>query len=168
MKDSKVSHPIYVAVDVTKLARCKWCGRMEGGQWLLANSRRYCSRECSQADSALVLVSIYVICAAAVPFLSILRGDSLIMAAVLSLTMMAIGSPVLWFSYLGFQYQSKVPRGSKGNEGPSVVDLLKALPSRVSCPNCDASIDLENVSDDMVYTCEYCGASGNIEILKQD
>jgi hypothetical protein len=168
LKESKESHPIYIAVDATNLARCKWCGRMEGGQWLLAKSRLYCSKECNYADIAVTLLSIYLLCAAFIPLLMLQRGDHPIAIVLSSLFVIAIGSPIFYMSYLGIKYKSKVPRGSRINEGPSGVDLLKALPSRVSCLKCDANIDVDKVSADMVYACEYCGASGNIEILKRD
>jgi DNA-directed RNA polymerase subunit RPC12/RpoP len=168
LKESKESQPIYIAVDATNLVRCRYCGLMDGDRWLRADRGQYCSMDCMRADNVGLFFFVYLIGAAGIPFFLLYYGMYPIIAVFGALIVMTIGFPLLRSSYLGLEYRSKVPRYSRQNERPSGVDLLKALPSRVSCPNCDANIDLEKVSADMVYTCDYCGASGNIEILKQE
>ena len=167
MKDSKESHTIYISVDAAKLARCKWCGRMEGDRWHRTDNESYCSMNCAKADTASYMILAFLLTVALSPIAILLVGTMSPSVVVLGLLLfLIVGSPFLRFGYSGLRYRSKVPRDSRRYEGPSGVDLLKALPSGVLCPNCDANIDLENVSEDMVYTCTNCGESGDIEILK--
>ena len=166
LKNSKESHPIQMAVDATKLARCKWCGRMKGDRWPRTDAESYCSIDCAKADHASSMILFFLLVVAVSPIGILLVGPLSPSIIVLGfLIFIIVGFPFLRFGHSGFRYRSKVPRDSRRNEGTSGVDLMKALPSRVCCPNCDANIDLEKVSEDMVYTCENCGVSGNIEIL---
>jgi hypothetical protein len=66
------------------------------------------------------------------------------------------------------QFKQEVPEGSRFNGASSNLALLRAIPHPIECPNCDGNIDLSTVKEDMIYHCEYCGASGKVEILKTE
>jgi DNA-directed RNA polymerase subunit RPC12/RpoP len=46
----------------------------------------------------------------------------------------------------------------------SEVSVLRSISPPVECPNCDGLIDLANVGEEVVYNCQYCGASGVLEL----
>jgi len=75
-------------------------------------------------------------------------------------------SPVLCCSAIGQYHRTTIPKGSRRDDVSIDLARLKAVSSVVLCPKCDANIDIAKVGDDMVYTCDYCGASGTIEVLK--
>ena len=85
--------------------------------------------------------------------------------AIGSILLLLTGTPLLYASIIGQRKRIKVPKDSKRDEDISDAALLKALPSSVTCPKCDGTIDLTKVGKDLVYTCDYCGTSGTIEIL---
>jgi hypothetical protein len=70
--------------------------------------------------------------------------------------------------YLDQRHIARTLKGSRRNIGISEVSLLRKISAPIECPNCDGIINLENVSEDMVYTCQYCGANGIIDIKLQE
>jgi len=67
-------------------------------------------------------------------------------------------------SYRDYSRVLDRPKGSRRNIGISEVSLLRNISTPIECPNCDAVIDMDNIGEDMVYHCQYCGANGVIEI----
>lgn len=73
------------------------------------------------------------------------------------------------FGFAGRAYRKEIPKGSRKTEGRvSELALLRSVTSSVSCPTCDASIDLSDIREDKLYHCDYCGASGIVELLKTE
>ena len=75
-------------------------------------------------------------------------------------------SPLLCFGVDGYYHCKNRLKDSRRDDVSLDTVLLRAMPSAVLCPRCDANIDVPKVGDNMVYTCDYCGASGTIEVLK--
>jgi DNA-directed RNA polymerase subunit RPC12/RpoP len=42
--------------------------------------------------------------------------------------------------------------------------MLRRISGSLQCPKCDANVNMEEIDEDMVYTCGYCGATGLIKI----
>ena len=169
MKESSEFHPIYIAVDSSKVARCKWCGRVESEHWEKTQGAIYCSGDCRLADGAIsnaVGCLLYMIIAPLylTPLLIHMLGVGFSLAYLPILGMV----PVLYFGLKGLHVRRNITRGSRRDEKPTELALLRSVASTVTCPKCDGNIDLTKVGEDMVYTCEYCGASGTIEILQTD
>lgn len=75
--------------------------------------------------------------------------------------------PVLYYwAKVGMNRQKEVPRDSRRDDVSSDVALLKTISSGISCPRCNGNIDIRKIGTDRVYNCEYCGASGTIEVVK--
>jgi hypothetical protein len=84
-----------------------------------------------------------------------------------SILLIVVGSPMMIFGFAGRGFRKDIPKGSRKTAGRlSELAMLRAATSKVSCPKCNANIDLKAVREDRVYSCEYCGASGTIKILK--
>lgn len=167
MKEHAESHPIYIVVDSKKIARCKWCGIGESEEWNQTESGLYCSNDCFRAQNADGMIKIFLMWLVAVPIVLLtigpMRPSTLAIASTLFILM---GCP---FLYCGVANQSKkksIPKDSRRTEVFTETALMKALPSEVSCPSCDGNIDLREVTEDMIYTCEYCSATGTIEIVR--
>jgi hypothetical protein len=169
--DSKESLRIYIAVDPTKVSRCKWCGTTESRSlmgWRGSNwGGVYCSTACSLADYANRTLLIYPILVALVSFV-FMRGFPISLDAYLiGIAIFAVlFSPLICFGGVGQYYRRNIPKGSRRNDVSLDTALLQVMPSTVLCPRCDANIDVTKVGEDKVYTCDYCGASGTIEIVK--
>jgi len=108
LKERGESLPIYIAVDATKIARCKWCGSAESEEWIPAQQGLYCSGDCSQAANAGGLLVIYCLLTLTMPMLLLLIGP-------IQPTTFAIGSSLFIimatpFLYCEIQAQSKKKR----------------------------------------------------------
>lgn len=169
MKESSESYPIYIAVDSSKIARCKWCGTAESEHWEKTQKGIYCSGDCKMADGAISNAVGYFICMISVliPFLSLPVLFPLMNVGFVLPYLPLLGLfPVLYFGLKGLYLRKNIIRGSRRDEGSSKLALLRSVASTVSCPKCDGNIDLTGVGEDMVYTCEYCGASGRIRTVE--
>ena len=166
MTDNKESLRIYIAVDPTKVSRCKWCGTTQSEKW---KGNQYgaifCSTECSLANYANRTLVFYPLLVFAPLILSI--GKPIFLGAFLgALALFALlWSPLLFFGGAGLYQRRRIPKDSRRDDIPIDVAMLKAMSSTVLCPRCDANIDVSKVGKDMTYTCEYCGASGKVEIM---
>ena len=167
MVDSKESIRIYVAVDPTKVSRCKWCGTIQSEKWI---GDRYggvfCSTECSFAYYANKTLVSYPLLVIFVPLffwfgIPVSLGTLLPAFALFAL----LFSPLLCFGGAGHYQRRHISKDSRRDDVPIDVAMLKAMSSTVLCPRCDANLDVSKVGKDMTYTCEYCGASGTVEIM---
>jgi hypothetical protein len=169
LKESNESHSIYIAVDSKKVARCDWCGTAESENWWKYQRQIFCSANCTSAakardDLTLGFVGMVIGPLIAIPFAYV----SLALGIGFATLVMILASVLVIAGRKGLDLQQKIVRGSRKQEKPTGLTLLRSVASTVSCPNCDGNIDLTKVSEDMVYTCGYCGASGTIEILQTD
>jgi hypothetical protein len=62
------------------------------------------------------------------------------------------------------RYALEIPKGSQRHIGVSQISLLQRISATIECPNCDGNLALEDISEDLIYICRYCGANGIIEI----
>jgi len=60
--------------------------------------------------------------------------------------------------------EQAIPQGSRANEQPSLLSLLKSRFPFVKCPSCDEQLNLSIVGEDRIYQCQYCDATGVLEI----
>lgn len=163
------SYDIYVAVDPTKIARCKWCGTLESQAWTASDSGVYCSSECRKASEADVILIVFFIWLTAVPIqYNILRMPPFSSFILEWLFSIALGSPLLVIGLIGYRAQKSVPKDSRRDAVPLSIALLKTLSYTVTCPRCDANIDLRKTSNGRIFKCDYCGATGTIKIARTD
>jgi hypothetical protein len=170
----KDSPNLYVAVDASKSARCDWCGTLESESWTHTKMNIYCSKDCYNASTANQQMA-FGCC-------FFMSGPAFILEAVVisnvhpEFMAFAVGwfflfsIPFLAYGYYnyrrGLSHAKTTPRDSKYSESSSDLTFLRTLSQHVECPNCDGNIDLSEVQEDMIYHCEYCGASGKVEILQ--
>jgi transcription elongation factor Elf1 len=166
--DNKESLRIYIAVDSKKVSRCKWCGTTQSDNWIGGRyGGIFCSTQCSLAYSANgTLLSFLVLLVVLFPILfgtgyPIPIGVLLYGFAILAV----IFIPLTCFGGIGYYYRMHIPKDSRRDDVPIDVAMLKTMSSAVLCPRCDANIDVSKVGADRIYTCDYCGASGTIEIM---
>ncbi|MGY5876592.1 MAG: hypothetical protein RTU30_12660 [Candidatus Thorarchaeota archaeon] len=67
----------------------------------------------------------------------------------------------------GLKHAESVSRGSKRNDSLFEDALMRSVSPAVECPNCDGNLDLTVLGPERIYTCEYCSASGVVEIIKR-
>ena len=173
MTENKDELPrLHIFVDGSKVVRCKWCGTTQSEKWIPAGfGDFYCSDNCKRAAEwnpegygfctfGFTLLLFLVIIFTGLPWEILLPG-------ILIMSPLFILLPVImYFRKPPEDYKEKVPKNSRWNEGLSDLSLLKTITSHAVCPNCDGNLDLSKVTQDMVYACEYCGASGKIEVVK--
>jgi hypothetical protein len=166
LKEHKESHPIYIAVDPTKLARCRWCGTYKSEFWGEAESGLYCSSDCHYANHTDEFLVGFFCAVILIPFIlvNLLSSPGLIIGGTFLFWLMV--APLLVYGLRSRRYRAMVPRGSRSHDVSNEQALLRTMASTVSCPKCDGNIDIGKVGDDRTYHCEYCGASGKIEIIR--
>jgi len=167
MKDTNEPLRIYVAVDSTKVFRCRWCGSAESDAWFETQYGTFCSGECYDASQAYDRISVYSC------FLIIFVGSFAVMETLWPGTLiialpayLLLSSPYLCCVKESWDSRKRIPRNSRKDTTSLDLSLLKAMTSGVLCPRCSANIDIRKVGKDKVYNCEYCGASGTIELVK--
>ena len=162
-----------VLLDASRVKRCDWCGSAQSDDWSVSDLGVFCSEECSRASGARSpLSSVCVLFATIAMVLAVLvLPESLFevtdrIYAVLGFIGMVI--MMMWVAYSDFKdrrYALKVPEGSRSNVGVSQISLLRRVSAPIECPRCGGNLITEDIGEDMVYTCRYCGASGIIDIV---
>ncbi|RDE14175.1 MAG: hypothetical protein C4K48_06475 [Candidatus Thorarchaeota archaeon] len=164
MTENREPLRVYVAVDPAKILRCMWCGLAESETWKRTKYGTYCSTECFYAAEASGFLCVFIL---EVVLTSVMIGVATPFPLFIGLPFaMLIFSPCLVWARVGWSRQKSVPRNSRRNETSSDIALLKAISSGVLCPRCNANIDVRTIGEDRIYRCEYCGASGTIEVVK--
>ena len=156
---------LYIAVDPSKLARCRWCGTLESEKWVHGEIGTYCSDTCKKAAG--IKSPLAAICFCAVGLLGTvgifaLGGPADGMAALL--IMIIAGCLVFYDCQGSTNAASQVPEGSRKSKELDEISLLKAILTHLECPNCDGNIDVDTIEADQIYHCGYCGASGIVEV----
>jgi hypothetical protein len=82
------------------------------------------------------------------------------------ITSILLFSPFLYWGLIGLKRKKIIAKDSRRNDTPLDTALLKSISSAVFCPRCNAKIDVRKASEDRIFNCEYCGASGTIEVVK--
>lgn len=167
MNENRESLPIHITVDSTKIARCQWCGSIESDNWRVNRYGVYCSDICAAANvtglsicTSLFFVFLSLITVAAMEPSSWASGIGIPLLFIL------LALPGLLCGAIGLEHRKKVPRNSRRDDISSDLALLRAISSEVSCPKCNGNIDVGRISKDRVYRCQYCGATGTIEVIK--
>jgi len=163
---------LHIVLDASKVNRCIWCGSPLSDHWILGEEGSYCSDSCAKAKSSDLFLPAACMTIILLPLLvaiwsitSSFFDPNLKFQAIIVLIAMVILSAILSIStYRDRRYAAEVPQGSRRHIGVSEVSLLRRISAPVDCPNCDAKINLTNVGEDMIYHCQYCGASGIVEI----
>ncbi|MFW9845830.1 MAG: hypothetical protein ACFFD6_03715 [Candidatus Thorarchaeota archaeon] len=168
---------VYLAADASKIVRCAWCGYLVSVIEAKPPQSAFCSGDCAAAmkleENRLCMIcylpSILILTTA-----STLTAPSFVnafsMGLLLFLLFILSSFPILLIVafnvYKGGKTRVMRPKLSRYNDESPDFFLLRTASQHVECPNCDGNIDLSTVKEDMVYHCEYCGASGKVEILK--
>jgi len=164
MTENREPLRVYIAVDPTKIVRCQWCGAAESEEWHRTRYGVYCSMDCFYAAQANGYLCAYIIEVASSSFLVGVVSPSALLVGIPLI--MLLFSPCLIWTKRGWDHQKNMPRDSRRDDVTSDLALLKTISSGVSCPRCNANIDVRKIGTDRVYNCEYCGASGTIEFLR--
>jgi hypothetical protein len=92
--------------------------------------------------------------------------------SLLMLTLLLVSLPELFALVVlhqllkGMRWRTKVPAHSREDDELQEIGILRGIAAVVKCPSCDAALDLNKVYSDMTFTCDYCGATGTIELVK--
>ena len=176
MASEKDPHRLRIILDASKAKRCDWCGSPQSEDWNVSDLGIYCSDNCLKADHARNFSGSVV---ASIGFLPVVLAILLLpesfidsttrltsFVAALFLEFMVIAVTISY--YKDRRYAAEIPRGSRSHIGESELSLLRRISAPVECPNCDGNIDLTSVGTDMIYTCQYCGVHGVIDIKLQE
>ena len=163
---------LYIAVDPSKLVQCKWCGTIESDNW--RTGRRggsYCKLSCLHADNRQEYRNLnygLMILSAGMWLWGWLVGGFLL-GVFVGIPMLFMTIPgILCGTYRikrGEVASVKVPKDSRKPDSLTDLSLLKTIMSHVECPNCDGNIDLTKIGGDQIYHCDYCSASGIVELV---
>ena len=161
MREGEQSDNIYVMVDSSKIARCKWCGVIQSASW----TGVFCSRECMRASDALSGPLVFILATAAgLTFLIVFR-QHILFAVSSSLILLMFGTLAFIYSGMGMRDRRSVPKNSRADDVPLDTALLATMSTSVVCPRCDAELDLRSISKDGAYACGYCGTTGTITVV---
>jgi len=161
VREGERSDNIYVLVDSSKVARCKWCGITESEKWIPDRNRVFCSQECWLASNA--TAPIWMLIPGAFVSLLLAAFGSIGLSA--SLAFLGFGSVFLCCSIPALNQRRAVPKNSRANEVLLDTALLATVSAPVACPRCDANLDLRKIGKDRVYICDHCGATGTITVV---
>jgi DNA-directed RNA polymerase subunit RPC12/RpoP len=168
LRDGEQLNSIYVVVDSSKIARCKWCGIMQGEKWRYTAIGIFCSMECMYANGTRGnLEALIVWGALTLPLAAISALIHLGIAFGLFCCFLVLGLPLLSVHRRGMAHRRAVPKDSRANDVPLDTALLSTVTTSVTCPRCDAELDLRSIGEDRVYVCSYCGATGTITIVNK-
>jgi DNA-directed RNA polymerase subunit RPC12/RpoP len=80
--------------------------------------------------------------------------------------------PIMMIELLTFYYFRKwivhrylVPRDYRRNEVLFDTALLATVSTSVTCPRCDANLELQSIGRNRTYVCGHCGATGAIAVI---
>ena len=164
MVEKKDLDRIHIVLDASKAHRCTWCGSPQSNKWITDPSGVYCSTECVRAASSKQLRTMVALtcCYTILAVLMFAIGNPIVVAVSLGSLFILYG--IIGKLFLDTRFAQAIPEGSRSQIGVSEVSLLQRISNPVECPNCDGNIDLSKVDVDMIYTCQYCGATGVLDI----
>lgn len=166
---------LHIVLDASKTKHCDWCGSPQSDRWKTNKEGTFCSNKCIDAarsenrwTSALItgffatffiwawiqlLVERYWV---APNFIGMLLGITILILGPISVKTI--------IEFADHKLALERPKGSRRNLGVSLTSILSKISGPLQCPNCDGNLNVEEIDEDMVYTCGYCGASGLVEI----
>ena len=171
MDDSNLTR-LSITVEETSVIRCIWCGKVLSIEWTIQphnpisqseSGPRVCSESCRLAAGSeinpacayglLVPTSFLIIFGIFTPGLLLIAG--------------VIGGPAVFCLLLRYAGNEEAKVNPKDSCRTDISDeglLLQSIPHEVECPTCDANLDLTGLGPERLFRCEYCGASGIVEI----
>ncbi|MHA2378979.1 MAG: hypothetical protein ACXADO_08605 [Candidatus Thorarchaeota archaeon] len=152
----------YIAVDKTRVVRCKWCGGTESSNWIIEPGGPWCSWDCEQAQkrewgipaepfivccSLLVLASLFLI------FLQ--RPEPLVFLVTILFVSFLCFFTIVWFWEIRGSEDAKkrVPRDSRRLDRVFNHKLF-------ACGYCAGA--LEVTTGATTAECSYCGLTNEI------
>jgi hypothetical protein len=163
------SEPIHVIIDVSRAAKCEWCGTQESDDWKTVHGgKMFCCRDCQLAfmhESAKNMIAAVLI--TGVPLMTallIFQAPSYAISIAIFVVVMCVYNVSIYTS--GASYAKRVSKNSRAQSTSAELALIRRLSAPVKCPNCHAELDLSMIESDMVYHCSHCGAAGLIEVTK--
>jgi hypothetical protein len=165
LAEDQQSDRLLIVVDSSKASRCKWCGTLQSKNWVSSEYGTFCSSDCSLAARANSLIGSFCLLAVLYPFLILMGGPSGLSTIIVgSMLLILVSSPLMCCGMMGLANRTDIPKTSRYDETSTYAALLKTVASQVKCPRCDANLDLAKVGEGRVYHCDYCGASGTVEL----
>ncbi len=175
MAEEKDLPCLHIVLDASKTKRCDWCGSPQSDSWLSHKEGTFCSNSCIKAASSenrwttALMTGFYatifiwawiwlLVECAWVPFNFILVLLGFTIFCVVPLSVMTINE------FANHRFAREIPKGSRRHLGVSQISMLRRISGPLQCPNCDGNVNMDEIDEDMVYTCRYCGASGLIKI----
>ncbi|MFW9888584.1 MAG: hypothetical protein ACFFER_10400 [Candidatus Thorarchaeota archaeon] len=157
MSDNSDLPRLYIVVETPQVPRCKWCGiGLSGG---VPFYDTYCSAECSTSDEGGNLIGIIggLLLLVLIPLL-FLDPAFLILIAFVGMVVLGLTAQIRKTR------EKAPPKGSRANEWPSEISLLRSRLPLVNCPKCNENLNLSIIGEDKVFYCQYCDAIGVLEI----
>jgi hypothetical protein len=144
-----------------------WCGARQSNEWSAAEGAIYCSLDCTLASNGHSLLFGFFLMVVATPIFLLVNNPMYPSTVVIGTVAIALVlSPLLFLGWKGLRARVRIPRGSRSDAGVLDLSLLDGISSAVACSRCDANLDLKKIGSDRVYKCEYCGATGIIDIVE--
>ena len=160
MSDNQDLPRLYIMLDASNIRRCSWCGGPAIENLVsISPSIAYCSSECGAANTANGVVVISVV------ILSVIWVGLALLHPLGNLFLIATVIITAYLSIRGRRLRElAIPQRSRANEQPSVLSLLKSRFPFVKCPSCAEKLNLSLIGEDRIYQCQYCDATGVLEI----
>ena len=170
MSRNNTSKNIHVVIDVEKASKCMWCGTLESKKWNTSREGKiFCSSDCRCAyyhtrSRLIITSSVAVGLPLALIFFLIPGGYGVSVGIALLVGFAVIVNYQIYAK--GVVYAQKVKKNSRTRDGETELDLIRQISKPIACPNCDGNIDLSKIKEDRIYHCEYCGATGLVEVIQ--
>ena len=170
MDKERGAERVYIGVDPSRVARCKWCGSAESSHWISFRNSQYCSRDCLRASESYVRLAGSVFCQILVVVMFAYEQFSFPFMGpppvplFLSFEMLPIALS-LW-SLHGVSLRTKIPEGSRMYGKSLNPAALKRVAYGTKCPNCGGTLNPRRIGNGMNFTCDYCGTTGIMELYK--
>jgi len=149
---------LHVVLKAPRIMRCRWCGIDLSDSSSAWNKSLYCSSECMIYTEGYTFTAFIGFTLLFLFVLFLISGVSLLV------TFAPVGLIILVFIQVKKMKNNAPQKGSRANGQPSDMSLLKSRLPFVKCPKCHENLNLSTIADDKVFHCQYCDATGVIEI----
>ncbi len=166
-------NPIYVVVDTSRAAKCAWCKSIESKNWKsTTEGKLFCCSKCRDAYYCenRQYITIFMLVAGVVCLLIYLsdpESPNAFRVLFPSLMFLSFAVGTIPFIFIGYSHAKKVPQYSRRAILSAEHVFARRISNPIDCPNCMGKLDLSKIQREMVYCCEYCGATGAVEVVRQ-
>jgi hypothetical protein len=152
----------YVAVDKTKVVRCKWCGTAQSDNWILEPGGPWCSWECEESyrHDIGIPAGPFILCCASLLVLPVLfiighQPPPFVLIAGVFFGSWTCFFALVWFLEMRESNGTKVkvPKDSRRSDIVAGGELF-------DCGHCGGC--LEVTTNATVTECSYCGFTNEI------